>query len=238
MSEAPAPRPVPTSALYLERPVFWPGLLLLVVGLTMGSVGLWHLFKDHRLNRGGVTTTAQIDNAYTTSARRRDGGISYRHYLDVSFRDEAGHLHSAVFHVSQGFYNESRGRSGVELRYLASNPAVSELEPGLSRWLGSILGLIGATILWLGLLLLGKARGQVASRRRAVEAGEARDASVTEIRPWGKKASGKARLHWRDESGLTGTSVPRPVASLPPPGRPVTIYIDPQDGRGYWSGEY
>lgn len=230
------PRPLPSARLYVERPGFWPGVVLLLAGLAFGSVGLWHLYHDLRLSRGGVTTLAQIDHAYSTTARRRDGGLSYRHYMDVSFRDEAGQLHSAVFQVSQGFYAESRGRSGVELRYVATNPTIAEIEPGRNRRFGSVFGLLGGAILWAALLLLGHARRQVSSRRRAVEAGEARSATVSQHQTWGKK--GKARLHWQDGTGLAGIAVPRPATDLPPPGSTVTVYIDPQQGRGYWSGDY
>lgn len=231
-------RPQPSGRLYLDRPSFWPGVVLLLVGLAFGSVGLWHLYHDLRLSRGGVTTTGQIDNSYSTTTRRRDGGLSYRHYMDVSFRDAAGQLLSAVFLVSREYFIESRGQSGVELRYVAANPAIAEIEQGRSRRLGSVFGLIGGTILWIGLLLLGATRRQAASRRRAAEAGEARSATVTSLQPAGKKTSGKARLHWSDSTGLTGIAVARPVAELPPPGSTVTVYVDPQRGQGYWSGDY
>jgi Protein of unknown function (DUF3592). len=230
-------RPALSRLVYLDRAGFAGGIVAIVIGLAIGSVGTWHLYKAVMLDRYGVATSGRIHDRRISESHSR-GRTSLRYYLDVMFQDQTGRYYSDNFPVSHSYYTQTLGHSGVEVRYLPHRPTTAEVEPGRARWLGNLFGIPGLALLLGGLYALRGALRQIASRRRALERGEARQASVTAIKPSGRRDAGIARLHWTDITGASGITAPRGQARMPLVGSEITIFVDPVEGNGYWEGEY
>lgn len=234
-------RPVPFWRLFL-RGWGWITVLAVPAFLILSGIVLHAGYHMARLSLDGVVAEARIEGKLVQDAdgdsRTDDREV---HSLRFSFIADGAEV-TDTMRVSEDFWNSVKRQDIVALRYSASDPRISEIEPGAlagDARLGLIaLAVLFATagpILWRQWL---RARDQV----RVRDHGQARTAIVISHQNTGVQVNDKSayRLHWRDETGATGrtTAVNRLALRRFPVGSEITLYIDPSGDRPpIWEGE-
>lgn len=231
-------RPALSRRIYTQRPGFTLGIVFGAMGLIIAAVCAWFLYEATALDRSGVDTSAVVTDRHITHSHSHRGGTRTSYHVGVRFDDLGGVTREADFTVSRGFYDTTRPSRPVRLRYVPDRPWIAEIEPGRDWRLAAVLGTLAGGFLFAALVSGWVTFRQAASRRRALLDGEARRATVTQIKPYGRKSARTARMHWRDAAGTTGLSPPLRLDRLPAAGTEVTVFVDPRRGVGYWSGEY
>lgn len=180
--------------------------------------------KD-RTSQSGSGTTATRGYNYTVRYRFRADG-------EELVQDQA---------VNQDFYARVSLDQEVPVRYVRTDPRISEVEPGVAAaaaiWIGVVAAIAAlvalAFLLWRGRL--------VRSALRAARHGELRTARVTAQVPSAIRVR-RTRLHrlvWIDSKRVEGRSraaSPRRLAHQPV-GSDILVFADPTNGRTWWAGD-
>lgn len=106
---------------------------------------------------------------------------------------------------------------------------------------GSAVAMAGLALLCaaIGVGVLTRLCRQFAAQNRAGRVGEKHRARVLAHRRTGPVRSRAYVFGWRSEHGCAGwTTVAVPPDRLPRIGTRITILVDPQTGRGWWTGDY
>ena len=117
-------------------------------------------------------------------------------------------------------------------------PSETRLTPNATWPAWCFFGLAGgiALLVALGGIIWGW--GRVASARRALLLGEVREARITGIRPYALSGKKKPRfvVSWTDAAGVNGKSLlaSAGLAQAHAPGDVIVVYVDPDNGRGWW----
>jgi hypothetical protein len=218
------------------------GWLALVSGVLATIAYLIASHSDEnaqRLQKDGVTTTAELLRVYRTEDRDTDGRTSFTYRAEFRFTAD-GRVYTDKQTLSYRFYQTIGSGQRVPVRYWAKDPSISEIEPGATAtWAlyASIATLIlgGAT---LAFLHLGWQRARLAAWlfRHGVE-----DSAVVtnHVQSW---LSINDRARWRAEfrqsTGQAGATYLVRQHNLPPVGTVIYVLADPQGHRNsVWSGD-
>jgi hypothetical protein len=157
-------------------------VLGLLIGVAMLAGGAYESYWNHRLDREGITTDAQIDKLYMRSVTG---------WIDISFSDASGVRHARSTTLEPADWQALRGRHAVPVRYVAAKPDWNlvqgehddtRLAPLLFTMGGIIAALCGAYVVM-------RAMGFV---ELTVSGGKVRFKRMGEVEE--EKSSGTARL--------------------------------------------
>ncbi|GEM_PF-7078497 len=140
------------------------GVIVMVVGYWMGSQG--RMLETH-----GIATSAVVTGK-STAERRSGSGTSATIEYSVRYQFKVGserHLDQKI--VSRSFYDSIESGDTVPVRYLASDPAINEIEPGRLQMGSRIAMGIGALFVLLGGALLMMPRKVKKPARAIAESG-------------------------------------------------------------------
>lgn len=119
------------------------GAIVIAVGYRMGSQG--RMLEAHGMEASAVVTGKSV-------AKRRGGsGTSAINEYSVRYQFKVGNeRHQDRKIVSRSFFDSVEADDTVPVRYLPSDPAINEIEPG-RLWTGSRIAMgIGALFVLLG----------------------------------------------------------------------------------------
>ncbi len=204
----------------------WIALLLIAAGIGIGLFNVTSRQAGSLLASEGQEVLGEITN----KARSRNGK-SYSYRVSYYFPARNDPYSPGLQDVTASFYDGVEVGDEVPVRYLPSDPTISEVDVGRTatmgwRGLALTIGLLTAGIGACG-FLLGRSRALIGLR----EHGEMREATVTShaVDPKRKdSAKDQMRLVWTDAQGGTGRSRPYDNADkLPPVGDTITVFADP-----------
>jgi len=219
------------------------GLSWVVVPLLLGValVGFaLSLLADYReLLRDGVQGETVVIARDVVQSRNSDGDRELTYYLSHQFRPEgySGDV-TAREAVSPALYKATEIGDLLPVTYIWNDPERNTLDPKRDVAGVVFFGLAGgiALLVALGGIIWGW--GRVASARRALLLGEVREARITGIRLYALSGKKKPRfvVSWTDAAGVNGKSLlaSAGLAQAHAPGDVIVVYVDPDNGRGWW----
>ncbi len=221
--------------------LFW-ALLVLVFGLIFATVGGVMAWKAMTLARDGVTVTGEVLETHIRSSHTSDGATRRSYHVTYRFIPEGeGTPLIRVDDVSQRLYWTLRTGGTVEVTHARHNPDIATVDLRNERMGGVIFTSVGVLIVLVGLGLGGWMIGRKLSVLRALREGEVREARVKGIRATDvyKNKVRQYVLDWVDASGTPDSSMVDRFEHLSahPEGSVITVYIDPQTGRGWWEAQ-
>ncbi len=217
---------------YMWRQQAWVFALLIMAGFGLGAIKVAAYQSASRFAAEGVEVIGAVThmNDYI-SGKRKSFSISY------TYSTPADPYTNGLQYVSGSFHDAHTNGGPISVTYLPTDPTINVVEPAkLSKgfWISMAVA--------AGLIVAGASGAYfAAARARACvqlrEAGKVTIATVTTHAAEGKKKL-KARLEWRDATGITGRSFPMLLAELPEIGMSITLFTDP-DGRQkpVWEGD-
>ena len=228
---------VPLVPLILRRGG-WALAFPLVFALGFGAAALWAVGEVRLLDRYGIEGRAEVTAKFIREGRDSDGRRTVTYYVAYVFTTEAGRTVEADRSVGRGFFDRVMTGDLIWVRYVAHDPDRHEIEPGITRLLVLVFGIVSAGG-WLaagaGLWWLWR---RLAPALRAVRDGEVREARVIAQTASGIRVFGQEllRLNWRDARGTQGQSGALRPARLRgwPVGSVVVVYVDPVTGQSFW----
>jgi hypothetical protein len=218
---------------HARHPALWVGLLCLCLTALFVPLGLHELNKARLLDSDGIETRATVIDHATHTSRSNNGTRRVSYSLTLRFADQQGTPRSTRIAVSSQTYQRLGIGSQTPLRYVASDPAITEVEPGDTRSDGLILsgaGALGALGLGLCLILFLRA---TAAQRRVLKTGERRTAWIVAHHPVGKARARTFAAEWSD-GRITGRTRTLKEAALPAIGAAISVCLDPVGGKGWW----
>ena len=217
---------------YMWRKQAWVFAVLVLAGLGLGAIKTADYQLASRFDAEGVEVIGAVSHMNDYANRNRE---TYR--ISYTFDTPDDRYNSGLQDVSETFYDAQAVGGPITVWYLPTDPTVNIVEPtklSSGFWVTMIAaaglvfsGFIGAYFATV------RARACVQLR----ETGKVTTATVSAHAVEGKKKR-KARIEWRDSTGITGSSLSMPVAQLPAIGSTVTIFSD-QHGRQnpVWEGD-
>lgn len=214
----------------------WVCLLFILAGVGLGYSSTNGLDTVSQLSSSGIETTGEVTNK--TESHRKGSSRSYS--VSYSFPTTGDPYTRGMQAVTREYYDSIAEGDQVPVRYLPSDPTVSETEFGspvshqqLALFIAAALILIG---LGYGVFLFRRARCSIWLRER----GELRQAEVNghDIENKDSDKAKRARALWRDASGKEGRSLLCALSELPPVGATITVFADPEGKmQGVWEGD-
>ena len=219
----------------------WVCAGLVGLGLVLAVPAAVLLGQGWRLDGAGVAAQGQVTRLWQDHAMCGQSPSQSCEYDMVDYSYEAaGGIRQGRESVSGTFYRGLAVGGPVQVRYVADDPGVSEIEIGLT-----MIGAVFLAVLALGIGGAGgyglwrrwrAARGMVGLRN----AGVMRSAVVTSVAPSRIKVNNRQQwvMEWRDSAGDAGKSRMRTVEGLPGVGSQIGIYAD-AGGRvpSVWEGD-
>ncbi len=207
-----------------------------LAGLGLGAIKVATFQSASRFADEGVEAIGQVTHM-TSYDSGRHGTFRETFRISYSFATPIDPYTNGLQDVSETFYEAHTDGGPISVIYIATDPTVNVVELAkLSK--GFWISMVAAA----GLIVAGAVGAYfAATRARACvklrEAGTVTTATVAAHAVEGKKKR-KARIEWCDSTGLTGTSLPMPLAQLPEIGSAVTIFSY-QHGRlkPVWEGD-
>lgn len=138
---------------------------ILLIALPLALFGYYANDAGRRIEREGIGAEASVQAMWTTTRRHRGFGerSPSRHYhLRYGFTTAAGESMTAQAEITQSLYirlemRKNRGEDplNISVRYSASDPAISEVEPGRLRSDGFWHTVAAVIVALVPLLLVG-----------------------------------------------------------------------------------
>ena len=238
MEEPAAYPPVSTFRLFLKMGG-WVPLIFAVVLVIITVIGQLSLNTAKRFDAEGRETVARVVEKYTTESRDSDGDRTVTYWLTLDYETTSGKVITRTRTATSSEYRRAREGSEITLRFLESDPTVTELTEGSyaqGAWVAQIIALV-IGVMWLGALWI--------TGRWAVEAARARrygaceDAEVTGVERTSIRVNNRPRyrLSWKDGQGRPGKSLLRKRADVEQYGRGDRIRIYQGLKRPWWAGD-
>jgi hypothetical protein len=226
---------------YLNRPGWWLGVALCVIGgsLAGGARYLQGLPRERDLPDGVRTVGQVVHKGERTEWPETDHGAKPRviYSLRYEFRDAEGQERQGTAEVPPAAWQRYQAGDAIGVRYPVGNPELNRADdvlvnPPAPGWAAATLAgaVLGAAGSGLGLLCLSRAW----RRTRVVCGGVPSVGRVTEVVPDDAPGS-RLRVGYRftDDRGVgrdgRTSPLPRPVASRWRPGDPILVLFRPDD---------
>jgi hypothetical protein len=214
----------------------WFCLLFILVGVGLGYVSKIGIEQDSQLSSKGIETTGEVTHKQSSSRKGNSRSYSVSYYFSTPQDPYTNGNQS----VSLEYYDSIAEGERVPVRYLPSDPKVSEIEfgsPVVHRRLGLFLGLVLILSgVGGGAYLIRRARGSIWLRER----GEVRKAKVTSHAIDGRESdkANKGRALWCDTKDIEGRSLVWTLPELPPVGTEITVFSDSEGKlKSVWEGD-
>lgn len=219
----------------------WLYVVGVLVGLGLGIPAVIGLENGWALSFHGAEVTGQVTDMSITTRSCGKNNLDTCTDYNLSFDFEAsGVMTRGAGKVSEGTYRGLALKGPIRVRYLPSDPALTEVEPGAT--LGGGVGLAGIALAFGGVGVWGlwssgrKARRMIWLRDFGLE----QRVKVTDLVDARTKINNAAmwRITWTDLGGLPARSRLWKRADLSAPGTEVTIYADPAGKLpSVWEGD-
>lgn len=229
-------RPRLRLARRLGQPALVVGIACAAMAAVFLAVAAVQGYAAQRLAREGVQATATVTDRQITERRRTNGTRFETYAVTLAFTTAEGTPTEARSQVDRARYETLTLGTPLALTYAASDPALIELEPGATARRAAAIGALALLPLVMALVCGIWGLRENAAMARAARMGEARVGRVSGHKPVGRRGQ-RARITWQ-AGELSGRSLSRRSAQLPPVGRALNVYIDPRTGRGWWEGDY
>jgi hypothetical protein len=233
--------PVPFAQIFTRQKFMLP-LIVLGLGVCIAATAVKPNFDAFYLARDGIDARGDVLEIRGRWASSRRTAFWWRYSVLVRYHPEGA---SAPLtrrkYISRLYHDNLRVGGTVRLRYSAKAPSIVSVDPHRDATMrGWLNGLTAATIS-AALVLAGWMLWHRAPRIRALRHGMLRKATVTGLLPT-ERHRNRGRLHvleWMDSEGQSGQSLPDERHRLArfKIGSTISVYIDPQTGRGWWDAQ-
>ncbi len=192
-----------------------------------------------RFQAEGKYATALVEDTFFTESQDSDGDLTITYWVVISFITQAKEEITVTRTVGSQLYRTLAPDQEIEMRYLASDPEVTELEEGsyasgarVARGIALVLGVIWLVALWM----TGRWTVEALRARRY---GRCEMAEVTAVERSAVRINNRARFRvlWKDGQGRPGKSFLRKAHEVKDLNAGDAIRIYQGLKRPWWAGD-
>lgn len=207
----------------------WLFILPLLVGLALAVPAVRGLEDGWALSFHGAEVMGQVtDKSFSTRSCGKNNRDTCTDYNLVFEFEASGVMTPGTVKVSEGMYRGLTVTGPIRVRYLKTDPHLTEVEMGSTLSGGVGLALITLAFAGLGLWGLGTGARKATRMIWLRETGLPQQVTVLAQVDAKTRINGKAmwRITWADAAGLASKSRLYRQSDLPTEGSQITVYAD------------